>query len=289
MSRSIKGMIKLNSFADIVSGDDTAVTEVPLEDLHDFEGHPFRVVDDEKMAETVQSIKEHGVLMPGLVRPRVEGGYEIISGHRRRHACELAGLETMPVLIKAYDDDQATIIMVDSNIQREDILPSEKAKAYKMKYEALKHQGSGSGGYTLDAIGEDAGENRKTVQRYIWLSRLSDGLFELLDNKRLQLFAGVEISFLQKKEMDWIEEMITQKNAAVSAAQATTIKGYSQKRELTKALLERILFEEKKKPRRFMMKADRLSQYFDDDCTDEEIEETIIRLLDEWKKKGGSD
>ena len=142
MSRSISGKIKINSFADIVGGDDTAVTEVPIADLHEFKDHPFRVLDDEKMEETVESIKKYGVLMPGIVRPRAEGGYEIIAGHRRRRACEIAGLETMPVLIKNYTDDEATVTMVDTNIQREDILPSEKAHAYRMKFEAMKHQGS---------------------------------------------------------------------------------------------------------------------------------------------------
>ena len=166
MSRSIAGKIKLNSFADIVGGDDTAVTEVPLSDLHEFKNHPFRVLDDEKMEETVESIRKNGVLMPGIVRPRLDGGgYEIIAGHRRKRACELAGLATMPVLIKNYTDDEATVTMVDTNIQREDILPSEKAHAYRMKFDAMKHQGSG-GGRTVESIGEAAGESGKTVQRY---------------------------------------------------------------------------------------------------------------------------
>ena len=156
MSRSIKGKIRINSFADLVGGDDAAVTEVPLTDLHEFKDHPFRVLDDAKMDETVESIKKYGVLMPGIVRPRAEGGYEIIAGHRRKRACEIAGLETMPVLIKNYTDDEATVTMVDTNIQREDILPSEKARAYRMKFEAMKHQGSG-GGSTLESIGEAAG------------------------------------------------------------------------------------------------------------------------------------
>ena len=142
MSRSIAGKIKINSFADLVGGEQDGAIEVPLTDLHDFHDHPFRVIDDEKMDETVQSIKEYGVLVPGMVRPIPDGGYELISGHRRKHACELAGLKTMPVLIRNYSDDESVCIMVDSNIQREDILPSEKAKAYRMKYEAFKQQGS---------------------------------------------------------------------------------------------------------------------------------------------------
>ena len=173
MSRSIAGKIKINSFADIIGGDDSAVTEVPLSDLHEFKGHPFRVLDDEKMEETVESVRQYGVLMPGIVRPRPEGGYEIIAGHRRKRACELVGLSTMPVLIKKYTDDEAVVAMVDTNIQREDILPSEKAHAYRMKYDAMKHQGS-AGGNTFEEIGEAAGESARTVQRYICLSRLSE-------------------------------------------------------------------------------------------------------------------
>ena len=161
MSKSIVGKIKINSFADIVGGDDSAVTEVPLSDLHTFKDHPFRVLDDEKMDETVKSIKENGVLVPGIVRPRPEGGYEIIAGHRRKRACELAGLETMPVMIRDYTDDEAIIAMVDSNIQREDILPSEKAHAYRQKYDVVKHQGV-SGGNSLDMIGAAAGDCGKT-------------------------------------------------------------------------------------------------------------------------------
>lgn len=173
--------VKLNSYDDLfgtaeVQADMGQVQEIPLSELHDFKGHPFKVLDDEKMQETVESIKNYGVLMPGIVRTRAEGGYEIIAGHRRKHGCELAGLSTMPVFVKEYSDDEATVIMVDTNIQREDILPSEKARAYAMKYEAIKHQGRKGGGNSLDEVGEAAGESGKTVQRYIWLARLSDEL-----------------------------------------------------------------------------------------------------------------
>lgn len=158
--------VKLNSFDDLFGdGQPQAgieqVQEIALSELYEFKGHPFKVLDDEKMQETVESVREHGVLMPGIARPRAEGGYEIIAGHRRRHACELVGLDTMPMFIRNYTDDEATIIMVDSNIQREDILPSEKAKAYRMKYEAMKHQGSRAGGLTLDELGGAAGESAK--------------------------------------------------------------------------------------------------------------------------------
>lgn len=187
--------VKLNSFDDLFGdGQPQAgieqVQEIALSELHEFKGHPFKVLDDEKMQETVESVREHGVLMPGIARPRAEGGYEIIAGHRRRHACELVGLETMPMFIRDYTDDEATIIMVDSNIQREDILPSEKAKAYRMKYDAMKHQGSRTGGLTLEELGETAGESAKTVQRYIWISRLSEPLLDMVDLGKIQYLGG---------------------------------------------------------------------------------------------------
>ena len=286
MSRSIAGKIKINSFADIVGGDDTAVTEVPIADLHEFKNHPFRVLDDEKMDETVESIKKYGVLMPGIVRPRTEGGYEIIAGHRRRRACELAGLETMPVLIKNYTDDEATVTMVDTNIQREDILPSEKAHAYRRKFDAMKHQGS-EGGSTFDSIGEAAGESGKTVQRYIWLSRLSEPLLGFVDEKKLPIRSGVEISYLNEKEQRWVEEIISGSGVVIAPAQAEKIKVYSQSKELTKALLLEILTDDKPKPRKITFKDEKLSKYFPDDMSPEEIEEKIISILDEWKEKGG--
>ena len=284
MSRTIAGKIKINSFADIVGGDDSAVTEVPLSDLHTFKDHPFRVLDDEKMEETVESIKERGVLMPGIVRPRIGGGYEIIAGHRRKRACELAGLKTMPVVIRKYTDEEAVVAMVDTNLQREEILPSEKARAYRMKYDAMKHQGSG-GGNTLDEIGDSAGDSGKTVQRYICLSNLTDTLLGYVDTKKLPIVSGVQLSYLKEREQVWIEDIISETEIVVSSSQAEKIKGYSQSGELTKALLKEILTDEKPKPRKFVMKDDKISKFFSDDVTDEEIEETIIRLLEEWRKK----
>ena len=287
MPRSIAGRIKINSFADLVGCSDMEVTEIPLEDLHVFSGHPFRVLDDEKMEETVESIKKYGVLMPGIVRPRTEGGYEIIAGHRRKRACELVGLKTMPVLIKKYTDDEAVIAMVDTNIQREDILPSEKAKAYSMKYEAMKHQGSREGGTTLEEMGESAGESRKTVQRYIWLSRLSDGLMEMVDIRKINFISAVDISFLNEKEQGWVYAKVKERNCSPTIEQTSKLKTYSLKKELTAAMVDLILSEEKPKARKFTMKADRLNDYFDESITDEEIEKTIYRLLDEWKAGGG--
>lgn len=188
--------IKIDHFDDLFGGaaeqgaSGEQILSVPLSDLYTFKDHPFRVTDDEKMEETAESIRQYGVLVPGIARSREGGGYEIIAGHRRRRGCELAGLEEMPVIIRDYTDDEATIIMVDSNIQREDILPSEKARAYAMKYEAMKHQGKKSGRNTLEEVGEAAGENAKKVQRYVWLSRLTDRLLEMVDSKKLGFSQG---------------------------------------------------------------------------------------------------
>ena len=287
MSRSIAGRIKINNFADLVGGDDTAITDVPLSDLHEFKNHPFRVLDDEKMDEMVESVKINGILNPGIVRPRMEGGgYELIAGHRRKRACELVGLETMPVVIRNYSDDEATVVMVDTNLQREVILPSEKAHAYRMKFDAMSHQGS-EGGNTLEEISEDAGESAKTVQRYIALSRLTDGLLVMVDEKKLAIRAGVELSYLKEKEQEWVETVVNEDEVSVSPDQASKIRNYSQNRELTKGLVHEILSEDKPKPRRISLKSETLNQYFNDDYSSEEIEETIIKLLEEWKEKGG--
>ena len=195
--------VKLNSFDDLFGIEQPQlgieqVQEIALTELHGFKEHPFKVLDDEKMQEMIESIREYGVLMPGIARPMKGGGYEIIAGHRRRYACEMVGLSTMPMFIRDYTDDEATIIMVDSNIQRENILPSEKSKAYRMKYDAMKHQGSKAGGLTLGELGEAAGESAKTVQRYIWISRLADELLDMVDTKKIGIIQAVDLSFLSE-------------------------------------------------------------------------------------------
>lgn len=230
--------IKLSSFDDLFgtqeAGTETEqVQEIPLCELHEFRGHPFKVLDDEKMQETVESIKNYGVLMPGIARPRTEGGYEIIAGHRRRHGCELAGLSKMPMFVRDYTDDEATIIMVDTNIQREDILPSEKARAYSMKYEAMKHQGKKGAGNSLDEVGEAAGESGKTVQRYIWLARLSDELLEMVDRKKIGLVQGVDISFLTEQAQEWVQVIMEETGANISTVQSAKLKEYGKKGELS--------------------------------------------------------
>lgn len=286
MSRSIAGKIKINSFADIVSGDDTNVTEVPLSDLYDFRDHPFRVIDDEKMDETVESVREHGVLVPGLVRPRTGGGYEIIAGHRRKRACELAGLETMPVIIKNYTDDEAVVVMVDTNIQRDDILPSEKARAYRMKYDAMKHQGS-EGGNSLENIGEAAGESAKTVQRYLWISRLNDNLLGMVDNRKVPMTAATDLSFLDEKEQELLAKTITEEEKKITTAQASKIKELSKAGSFNLTSIRKILENNKPKSRKFVLKDESLTKYFDDDYSNEDIEDIIIGLLNEWATTSG--
>ena len=259
--------VKLNSFDDLFGdGQPQAgieqVQEIALSELHEFKGHPFKVLDDEKMQETVESVGEHGVLMPGIARPRAEGGYEIIAGHRRRHACELVGLDTMPMFIRNYTDDEATIIMVDSNIQREDILPSEKAKAYRMKYEAMKHQGSRAGGLTLDELGGAAGESAKTVQRYIWISRLSEPLLDMVDSGKIGIMQAVDISFLSEDAM---------------------LKESDKKGELTFPMVRMLLEKEKPVERKVVIKTERINSYFPDTYSTDDIEKIIFQLLDNWK------
>lgn len=285
--------VKLNSFDDLFGNNEmqTAGTEqiinAPLAELHDFKNHPFRVVDDEKMEETTESIRQYGVLVPGIARPKTGGGYELIAGHRRKHGSQRAGRSEMPVIVRNYSDDEATIIMVDSNIQREDILPSEKAKAYQMKYEAMKHQGKKSGKNTLDEVGEAAGENAKKVQRYIWLARLSEELLEMVDTRKLGFSQGVDISFLSEEAQQWVEVIIEEQHCSVSTVQSGKLKEYGKSGELTLAMVRLILTEEKPKERKFTMKSDKIGRYFSDSYSNEEIEDIILSLLDKWKEEVG--
>ena len=276
--------VRLNSFDDLFGGAENTsgeqIIHAKLADLHTFKGHPFRVLDDEKMEETTESIGKYGVLVPGIVRPREGGGYEIIAGHRRKRGSERAGLDTMPVIVRNYTDDEATIIMVDSNIQREDILPSEKAKAYAMKYEAMKHQGS-----TLDEVGEAAGESGKTVQRYVWLARLSDELLGMVDAKKIGIAQGVDISFLSEEQQQYVTVILQETGASVSNAQAAKLKEYGKSGELTLAMVRMILEEEKPKERKVTIKGDKISRYFSEDYSSDDIEGIIIQLLEEWQSR----
>ena len=297
---SLADKLKLTSYSEMFglgdnlgeneSKEEGQIIEVPLSELHTFKNHPFRVLEDEKMDETVESIKAYGVLVPGLARERAEGGYEILSGHRRKRASELAGKDTMPVIVKNVSDDEAVVIMVDANIQREDILPSEKAKAYSMKFEALKHQGKdGNGGLTIKQIGETTGESAKTVQRYIQLSRLSDHLLQMVDDKKIGFGQGCDISFLDATAQGWVYDTLSETKCAMSGVQSALIKANFKEGTLTVDKIWEILNQKKPEARKIVINSKCLDSYFTPNYSTEEIEELIIKLLDEWKTKEGSE
>lgn len=294
MNNGIAGKIKINSFADIVGGEDVSITEVKLMELHAFKNHPFKVLDDEKMLQTVESIKKNGVLVPGIVRPRLEGGYEIISGHRRKRACELAGLDSMPVLIKQYDDDESIIAMVDSNLQRDELLPSEKAFAYKMKFDAMTHQGKrsedaistqvGWKAETATVIGEPQGDSKNQVRRFIRLTELHTKLLDMVDVKKLKINPAVEISYIPKEEQEILAEVMEEDNVVPSLVQAQQLKRLSQENVYTKESVHAILITDKVQEKKFTIRREVIRQYFEPDTSDEEIEEVICSLLANWKK-----
>lgn len=289
--KSSASKIRLNSFNDLFGLNDAMsqgveVRNVMLDELFEFEGHPFKVCDNEKMEELTESVREHGVLVPGIARIRAKGGYEIIAGHSRKRACEKAGLSVMPMYIRNMSDDEATIVMVDSNIQREDILPSEKARAYKMKYDAMKHQGKK--GNSLKAMGEESGESRNVVQRYIWLANLSDELLEMVDAKKLGFTQGVDISFLRKTEQEWLLNVVNKLGINISIRQSAKIKTASKEGKLTEARIWELLspVKDERKQRKILLKADKLDSYFPDNYSENDIEKVIIELLDKWKAEG---
>ena len=281
--------VKLNSFDDLFGINETGetVTSVPLSELHTFKGHPFRVLDDEKMQETVESVKQYGVLMPGIVRPYPEGGYEVIAGHRRWRACELAGLTEMPVIIREMDDDTAVVLMVDTNIQREDILPSEKAKAYRMKYEAMKHQGSKGEKYTADAIGEAAGDSGRTVQRYIRLSELVEELLDYVDENKIPMVVGEKLSYLKAEEQAWVVDAIGNSGIFPSKVQAELLKAGSEAGELTEGKVYAVLVRKEEENVNVTISAKKIRNYFPVEYSKEQIEDVIYTLLEEWKQKEG--
>ena len=236
------------------------IVQIPLADLHPFKDHPFRVVDDERMRETVESVREYGVLVPAIVRPQEGGGYEIVSGHRRKRACELAGLETMPVIVRDLDDDEAVIIMVDSNLQRENILPSERARAYLMKMEALRHQGKRieakptspqlgeKSGWAVTKVAEDSGQSRSQVQRFVRLNNLVPQLMDMVDEKKVAMNPAYELSFLRPEEQTQLIETMEACQSTPSLSQAQRLKKQSQQGQLTSEVMESIMSEEKKPP-----------------------------------------
>ena len=271
------------------------VQEIPLEELHSFPNHPFKVLDDDRMLDTAESIREHGVLVPAIARPRTAGGYELIAGHRLKRGCELAGLSTMPVIVRDLDDDAATIIMVDSNIQRESLLPSERAFAYKMKLEALRHQGErrdltssqvGMKLQTLEIIGQQAGDSRNQVHRFIRLTELIPPLLNLVDERKIAFNPAVELSYLKPEEQTILLDAMDSEQATPSLSQAQRLKQFSQQGRISEDVVRAILSEEKKtEVDRITLSNETLRRYFPRSYTPKQMEETILKLLEGWHRR----
>ena len=274
------------------------VQQIPIGELFPFKNHPFKVLDDESMQRTVESVEQYGVLSPLIARPRPEGGYEIISGHRRQHAAQLAGLDTLPVIVRQMDDDAAVLLMVDSNLQRESILPSERAFAYKMKLEALKNQGARSdltcgqighklnGAKARDIVADESGDNARNVQRFIRLTNLVPELLDMVDEKKIAFNPAVELSYLdESQQRDFLEAMNDTQNAP-SLSQAQRLKKLAQEGHFSYDVAFAVMGEEKKDEMdKVVIKNDTLRKYFPRSYTPKQMEDTIIKLLDQWQRK----
>ncbi|QHA01015.1 ParB/RepB/Spo0J family partition protein [Dehalobacter restrictus] len=297
--------ISLTSVDDLFSTEESRIDEqrekivdIPLSELHPFKDHPFKVIDNEAMLDTAESVKQYGVLVPAIVRPREDGGYELVSGHRRKRACELAELETMPVIVRKLDDDAATIIMVDSNLQRENILPSERAYAFKLKLEAIKRQGARSDltctqvGHKLDGkksveiVADEAGSSRNQVQRYIRLTELIPELLSMVDEKKIAFNPAVELSYLKPEEQLLLLEAMDKEQATPSLSQAQRLKKFSAEGNCTLEAMCAIMSEEKKgELDKVTLTGDKIKKYFPKNYTPQQMEATIIKLLEGWHKK----
>ena len=277
-----------------------SIVNIPLSQLHDFPNHPFKVRDDDKMQETVESVKAYGVLVPAIVRQRPDGEYEIVAGHRRKRASELAGLSELPAIVRDLDDDAATIIMVDSNLQRENILPSERAQAYMMKLEAIKRQGartdltsrqlgekSEKPNWSVSQVAKDAGDSERQVQRYIRLTELQPELQEMVDSGKMAMTPAVELSYLKPEEQSLLLETIESEQATPSLSQAQRIKKLSQSGDLNEDSILGIMAEQKKLElsSNITLSGDKLKKYFPKSYTPAQIENTIFKLLDSWLRK----
>lgn len=303
MRSSVKN-IKLNTVDDLFSTEESRqdanrekVIEIPLAELYPFKHHPFKVVDDERMLDTADSIREYGVLVPAIARPREEGGYELVAGHRRKRGCELAGLSTMPVIVRNLDDDAATIIMVDSNIQRESLLPSERAFAYRMKLEAIervkgrpKNVGQVVPDYfgkrTTEIIADGTGESYKQVQRFIRLTELIPELLDMVDNRKIAFNPAVELSYLKPHEQTMLLDAMDSEQATPSLSQAQRLKQFSRDGKLTEESMLAIMSEEKKSDLdRVTLNTTTLRKYFPKSYTPQKMEQVILKLLESWSRK----
>lgn len=274
------------------------IRDIPLSELHPFKNHPFHVRDDEAMMETADSVRQYGVLVPAIARPDPNGGYELVSGHRRHRASELAGMETMPVIVRELDDDAAVLVMVDSNLQRENILPSERAFAYRMKLEAMKHQGErsdrtcGQVGHKLtgqksrDILAAQAGDSARNVQRYIRLTELVPDLLNMVDERKIALNPAYELSFLKKEEQEQLLDAMDSEQATPSLSQAQRLKKFSQEGHLTPDVMSAIMSEEKKSEwDRVTLTSETLRKYFPKSYTPKKMQETIVKLLEAWQRQ----
>ena len=294
--------VKLTSVDDLFSTEESRATEqrekvmeIPLSELHPFKDHPFKVLDDERMLDTVESVKQYGVLSPALARPLPEGGYELVSGHRRHRAAELAGLDTLPTIIRNLDDDEATIIMVDSNLQRETVLPSERAWAYRMKLDAVRRQAGRPSKNSrqvvgnlesADLLGKETGESGRQVQRYIRLTELIRPLLDMVDERKIAFNPAVELSYLKPDEQNMLMDAMESEQATPSLSQAQRLKKFSQAGNLTRESMLAIMSEEKKSDLdRLTFTTDTLRKYFPKSYTPQQMENTIIKLLETWARK----
>ena len=295
--------ISLSSYDDIFSTEESRadqsaekVQEIPLSELHPFKDHPFKVLDDEAMQKTVESIRQYGVMVPAIARPSPEGGYELIAGHRRHHASELAGKETMPVIVREMDDDAATILMVDSNLQREELLPSERAFAYRMKLEAMKRQAGRPAKENVSQVGtqkrsdqqmaDEIGSSRNQIQRFIRLTYLIPELLDMVDQKKLAFNPAVELSYLRPEEQKLFLEAMDYAQTTPSLSQAQRIKKYSQENKCTLDVMCAVMDEIKKDDMsKITISHDVIRKYFPKSYTPKQMEDTIIRLLEQWQKK----
>ena len=292
----------LSSYDDIFSTEESRheeqreqVQQIPIGELYPFKNHPFKVLDDDSMSDTVESVKQYGVLSPLIARPRPKGGYEIISGHRRQHAAELAGLETLPVIVRQMDDDAAIILMVDSNLQREHILPSERAFAYKMKLDAMKNQGTRSDLTSTQVVsklrsneklGAENNQSRETVRRFIRLTNLTPELLDMVDNKTVSFNPAVELSYLSPEQQQEVIRAMDDTQNFPSVSQAKRIKKLAQDGTFTTETVVAIMGEEKKSELNTVtIKNDTLRKYFPRSYTPKQMEDTIIKLLEQWQKK----
>ncbi|MCR5099152.1 MAG: ParB/RepB/Spo0J family partition protein [Lachnospiraceae bacterium] len=293
MSRSIADRIKINHYADLFGGDDAGVVQVPIEDLHQFPGHPFNVRDDEDMDRLCESIRDNGIFTPLIVRVRNAGGYEIISGHRRTHAAKRIGLTEVPVIVKNMSDDEAVISMVDANLQRESLLPSEKAFSYKMKMDAIRNRGGDQIDHrdkkvkTRDVIGSEIGESGAQIQRYIRLTELTPELLEKVDKKEIPVNAGVMVSHIDKNKQKCLYGILSDQSIKLSLSDAKKIRKAAENNDCTKDMMLSILKGKTVKKRQIVFTENDLSKYFSENTSEETIKKVIIDYLEKRKRKEG--